>query len=56
MLPRDDSVSEEQLREYFSQYGKVEYASILKDKATNRNKGFAYIKYIRFVKFLSLTM
>lgn len=47
MLPRDDSVSEEQLREYFSQYGKVEYASILKDKATNRNKGFAYIKYIR---------
>lgn len=35
------------LRDHFSQFGDIDYVSIVKDKNTKESKGFAYVKYHR---------
>jgi len=39
------SIGEKELREHFSQFGNIQYASIVKDKVTKENKGYGYVKY-----------
>lgn len=39
------SVTEENLKELFSQYGEIKEAVIIKDKFTNRSKGFGFVEY-----------
>jgi hypothetical protein len=41
------TMTEEDLRRRFSEFGDVDYVSIVKDRATNESKGFAYVKYHR---------
>ena len=41
------STKESELEEHFAQFGDVDYVSIVKDRNTKENKGFAYIKYHR---------
>lgn len=41
----DWGTSEDDLRELFSQYGDVEEAIIIKDRATNRSKGFGFVTF-----------
>lgn len=45
MVPKNMTDSE--LYDYFKQFGDIDYASIIKDKSTRENKGFAYVKYIK---------
>ncbi|MBT0612943.1 RNA recognition motif domain-containing protein [Campylobacter hyointestinalis] len=37
-------MSEAELREAFSEFGKVTRAKIVKDKETNRSKGFGFVE------------
>jgi cold-inducible RNA-binding protein len=39
------SMSEDDLRELFAQYGAVEEAIIIMDRATNRSKGFGFVTF-----------
>ncbi len=39
-------VTDEDLRQHFSQYGEVEDAVVLKDKFSGRSKGFGFVTYI----------
>ncbi len=41
------SMSDSELRDHFSQFGDIDYVSIVKDKNTKESKGFAYVKYHR---------
>lgn len=41
------SLTEEELKLTFSEYGDVDYVSLVKDRNTNESKGFAYVKYHR---------
>lgn len=45
VVPKDDSETEQSLRLYFSTFGEVESVNILRNRETNENKGFAYIKF-----------
>lgn len=53
LVHRDESYSfnfliacrEDTLREYFSQFGSVEQVEILKDKHTQRSRGFAFVQF-----------
>jgi RNA recognition motif-containing protein len=36
--------SEDQLKELFEQYGRVEQAKIIADRATGRSKGFGFVE------------
>lgn len=47
MVPK--SMPQKELEEVFSQYGDIDYVSIVKDHETKASKGFAYIKYHRSV-------
>ena len=38
------SVQDEDLRDYFSEYGEVSSAKVIIDKLTNRSKGFAFVE------------
>ena len=38
------SVSEDQLRSAFSQFGKVSKASVIMDRVNNRSKGFGFVE------------
>jgi RNA recognition motif-containing protein len=38
------SVTDEQLRSAFSQFGKVSKASVIMDRVNNRSKGFAFVE------------
>lgn len=38
------NTTEETLKELFSQYGEVETAFIVKDRETNRSRGFAFVE------------
>ena len=40
-------MDEKELREKFSDYGDIDYVSIIRDRQTKENKGFAYVKYHR---------
>ncbi|XP_011548611.3 RNA-binding protein 45 [Plutella xylostella] len=42
------TITEEELLEHFSQFGKVESVIIQRDRETEQPKGFAYIKYRKF--------
>jgi RNA recognition motif-containing protein len=41
------SHSESDLRGHFSEFGDIDYVSIVRDRVTKENKGFAYVKYHR---------
>ena len=41
------SMSDSELRDHFTQFGDIDYVSIVKDKITKESKGFAYVKYHR---------
>ncbi|XP_065339373.1 RNA-binding protein 45 [Cloeon dipterum] len=45
MVPK--SITQKELEEIFSQFGDIDYVSIVKDHETKVSKGFAYIKYHR---------
>ena len=38
------ATTEERLHELFSQYGTVDAARVVKDRATNRSKGFGFVE------------
>ena len=40
-------ISEAELKEHFSQFGDIDYVSIVRDRNTKESKGFAYVKYHR---------
>ena len=41
------SMSEEDLHDYFKQYGDIDYVTIIKDRETRESKGYAYVKYFK---------
>ena len=41
------TMSEADLKDYFNQFGDVDYVSIVRDRTSKESKGFAYIKYHR---------
>lgn len=47
VVPKDNSETEESLKEYFSQFGEVQDVTILRNRDTNVPKGFAYIKFTK---------
>jgi RNA recognition motif. (a.k.a. RRM, RBD, or RNP domain) len=40
------NLNSEYLKEIFSPYGEVDYAEVVKDKATNRSKGYGFVEFI----------
>lgn len=42
-------MSEDDIRTEFENYGEVENVAMLTDKVTKDPKGFAYVKYTKFV-------
>jgi RNA recognition motif-containing protein len=38
------AVQDEDLREFFAEYGDVSSAKVIKDKFTNRSKGFGFVE------------
>ena len=36
---------EAEVRNHFSQFGAMEYASVVKDRNTKESKGYGYVKY-----------
>jgi RNA recognition motif-containing protein len=38
------AVKDEDLREFFSEYGEVSSAKVITDKFTNRSRGFAFVE------------
>jgi len=38
------AVQDEDLREFFAEYGEVSSAKVIKDKYTNRSKGFGFVE------------
>jgi RNA recognition motif-containing protein len=38
------AVRDEDLREYFSEYGEVSSAKVIMDKVSNRSRGFAFVE------------
>lgn len=38
------NVQDEDLREYFEEYGEVSSAKVITDKFTNRSRGFAFVE------------
>lgn len=45
-VPND--FSEDDVREHFSPYGAIEFINVVKDKATGKPKGLAFVKFFRF--------
>jgi len=41
------TMSEAELKEHFSEFGDVDYVSVVRDRTTKESKGFAYVKYHR---------
>lgn len=41
------TMTDDELYDYFKQYGEIDYASIIRDRETKESKGFAYIKYFK---------
>lgn len=39
------SVNEEELSDYFQQYGAIKELTLIKDRETGRSKGFAFVEY-----------
>ena len=40
-----EDTDEEHLREYFSEFGKIETLDIITDKETKRKRGFAFVSF-----------
>ena len=40
-----DDTEEHQVREYFSQFGKVESCDLITDKETKKKRGFAFVQF-----------
>ena len=40
----DSNVTEDELREMFEEYGKIESAKIIKDRFSGRSKGFGFVE------------
>uniref|UniRef100_A0AAG5DD72 RRM domain-containing protein n=1 Tax=Anopheles atroparvus TaxID=41427 RepID=A0AAG5DD72_ANOAO len=47
IIPKD--MTEDALREEFGKYGTVDLVTIIRDKVTKEGKGFAYVKFGRFL-------
>jgi len=47
VVPKDKL--EDDIKEYFSTFGDVQYVNIVKDKETKKSRGFAYVKYYRMI-------
>jgi len=47
VVPKDKS--EEDIKDYFSTFGDVQYVNIVKDKETKKSRGFAYVKFYRLI-------
>lgn len=43
----DETVHEEQLFSHFSKYGAIHSLKIVKDRATNRSRGYAYVNFMQ---------
>lgn len=41
------SMTESELKDHFSEFGDIDYVSIVRDRNTKESKGFAYVKYHR---------
>jgi hypothetical protein len=44
------TATEDEVREHFRQFGDLEYVSIVRNRETGESKGFAYVKYHRYVQ------
>ncbi|XP_044728103.1 RNA-binding protein 45 [Chrysoperla carnea] len=42
------TMTDDDVHDYFKQFGEIDYASVVKDKETRDSKGFAYVKYFKF--------
>lgn len=40
------NITEDELRDVFSQYGDIEFIDLHKDAETGRSKGFGFIQYV----------
>ena len=47
VVPKDKP--EDDIKDYFSTFGDVQYVNIVKDKETKKSRGFAYVKYYRLI-------
>ena len=47
VVPKDKV--EDDIKEYFSSFGDVQYVNIVKDKETKKSRGFAYVKFYRLI-------
>lgn len=41
------NMTDDDLHDYFGQFGDLEYASVIKDKQTRESKGVAFVKYYK---------
>ncbi|GJQ87072.1 hypothetical protein Trydic_g6831 [Trypoxylus dichotomus] len=46
LIPK--TMTEDELHDYFKQFGDIDNIAIIRDKETKENKGFAYVKYFKF--------
>lgn len=54
LIPK--TMTEDELHEYFKQFGDIDNIAIIRDRETKENKGFAYVKYFKLVLIYILRM
>lgn len=45
------TMTDNELFTYFKTFGDIDYASVMRDRETRESKGFAYVKYFKWVTF-----